>query len=230
MLVRDIHPFFFASESARPLSCGPPSRSVAGDSGGAGEDDARSSPAHYLALDQSAQLIGWAKGARGMERPEANTFGLPTLTGPNGEDEIGAVVGQVRKFLQDQFRDDPHLSHVIYESVYYDEEKRNPETFGQLCAVKAIVRLTCIDHRKTCIEVTPQEWRKAFLGYSDARALKGTSITLKEAAIARCEDLDWTVANEHEAEACGILTWALCQRFPEFATETSPLFRPGRAR
>lgn len=226
MIVRDVHQVFFeiAGAPSAGEAEGGSFRKVQPTAGRA----QLPSNVRYLALDQGSLRIGWASGYPDMEAPTFGTYTPPSLRAPNGEDLIGVVLEGIEGFLLDRFG--KGVTHVFLESVYFDDAQRsNPVTFAKLATVKNFVEYVCLKNRTQimrCEVVEPAQWRKHFLGYADKRGLQpGVASSLKSEAIMLCGRLGWSVHNEHEAEACGILSWALASNFPDYAIKTAPLFQ-----
>jgi hypothetical protein len=226
---RDIHPFFFAGDADAGLLAS--SKPGAGEMGGGSAASPGSPPVakfthpvKYLALDQSASNIGWAAMAAAQgTRPFCNTLKPPKITAPDGTDMIEIALLAIENFIEEQLRHD--VTHVFIESCYFDKDKDNPATFAKLTTIRDFIRYLC-KRRSTpttirCEEVEPRTWRKHFLGYADSGGFLPVS-SLKDAAMVRCREIGWSVVDEHQAEACGILNYALCRDFPDFAPHWDP--------
>jgi hypothetical protein len=171
----------------------------------------------YLALDQSTTNIGWARASPGWERPECNTYRPPPAQAPDGRllRFVPLLLG-IEPFLEAQI--ERHgVSHVFIESVYFDDsDMGNVRVFDQLSTVRDFVHYVCGKWGIPCEEVEPKTWRKHFLGYWRKQDLSD-DVSLKDAAMTMCRHVGWSVVDEHQAEAIGILTYALCRDYPRFA-------------
>lgn len=62
-----------------------------------------------------------------------------------------------------------------------------------------------------------QSWRKTFVG-------SGRPENPKEATLARCKLLGWSVKNDDEADAAGLWAHAMSLNYPHWAPKATPLF------
>lgn len=175
----------------------------------------------YLALDQSPRKIGWALGDIGV-KPRFGVHSLPQV----GDDHSPFLV-EARNWLEQRIiQDNVHL--VCFESPFLGPDT-NPIIIRKIYALVGVIELTCHDRQVPCKEVMIHTWRKHFLGYSQTpREVKGAAKRrrfIKDAAMRACVERDWFVQSDDAADACGILDYVMSCDDPNYAIETSPLFK-----
>lgn len=170
----------------------------------------------YLSLDQAPTKIGFARG--GPE--ETPTWGVFTPSKKHPECSI-------RDWLQSMITLLP-IRKVIHEAPFIGP-RSSPQNVIAMCGLPAIIRLVCDDCDVPCEEAPIDTWRKHFIGFTRApKGMRGNNRRrqhLKDAAMRACVERDWFVKQDDEADALGILDWALCRDFPQHGSDTAALFR-----
>lgn len=166
----------------------------------------------YLALDQAPRLIGWALGDVDMLAPLTGVLSI----GKRSVDPADMVI-TTRDWVKDQIQC-YRVSKVIAEQPFY---AANMASFALACEQLGVIRLVCAKMQVELVTVPPNEWRMRFLGV--CRAPAGIDKNkrrdwLKGQAIRACYLRKWDVKSHDEADACGILEWALSSDFKGFGT------------
>lgn len=217
-------PFHFTGD-LRVASSSSPDELRAGDKGGGATRSAP--PPIYLGLDQDSSRLPWARGYFGMPHPEVGTHGLSSWVAPNGLPDPGRVMEGVEEFIQSQAL--AHgVTHVWSEAVYHGENKLVVE---RLLTIRAALQHACFKANIVHREATPAEWRTHF--FDTARAPSHLNeierrAWFKQRAVDTCKWRKWPISGEHEAEACGILNYALCREYPTYDVAWLPLMDTGR--
>lgn len=186
-----------------------------------------------LAVDQSMTSTGWAHLAKGQHTP---TWGRYTL--PSWHDREGECLWTWFSWLGEKVAD-LRVTHLILENTFipmHNEGLTNRiAQYGQLGMASAVAWL-CTEKKSQPVEfsvVTPQQWRRAFLGSADApkglvQAQRRT--WLKERCVAECHKRGWLVDGNDAADALGILAYACSAIDPAFAIRQGALFRRAELR
>jgi hypothetical protein len=155
----------------------------------------------FLALDPATRT-GWAHWAPGMARPASGSFELPS-----SPDDLGRAGFVLHRELARLLKDHG------FQRVYY-EAPLPPSRMMGVTQLHTIAKVFCIaSHIESfccalnlrCRQVPQGAWRKAFVGKGGGEK----SATFKAWARERCEQLGWPVRSHDEAEACGILHYAI---------------------
>jgi hypothetical protein len=169
---------------------------------------------NYLALDQSPLRVGFAHAGPDSDMPKWGVYHLSRRS----------MEGSLRDWLQTMITVLP-IGRVIYEAPFIG---RSSSDLMKILSLPAIIRLVCEDGDVPCEMVSTTQWRKHFMGIS--RAPDGLKKHmrrkwLKDECMRSCVERDWFVTKDDEADALGILDWALCRDFPKRGNETAALFR-----
>ena len=108
------------------------------------------------------------------------------------------------------------VKRVIVEAPFSGP---NARAFMLACKMMGVIELTCEDHGILCVEATASQWRKHFIGFAQApRKLPKQQRRdwLKKRAIAACKARGWPVETDDEADAIGLLDYALALEFPVY--------------
>ena len=89
------------------------------------------------------------------------------------------------------------------------------ETNRKKFALAGVIELACYDLKIKCLEVSVNTWRKPFMGVTTG----GTKF-LKDEAMRECVRRGWFVESDDEADACGILSYAMSVAVPGTASST----------
>lgn len=149
-----------------------------------------------LGLDQSSNC-GWAVGPPGG-KPRWGTWRLPNYGQHEGR-TFWAIVDWLGTFIKSE-----GVTHVFWEQVWVPPQiKLDTNKLFKLIAFANAIQAACVDPRRGIdipdAYVTPGDWRKAFHGTAG-----GGRDYQKQLAMKSCAMRGWFVANDHEAEACGI--------------------------
>lgn len=155
----------------------------------------------FLALDPATNC-GWAFWKSGMEKPASGSFELPSL----GEN-LGRVGYQLHVELQ-------RLQAVHgFERVYYEAPIPPSRMMGatqlhvtaKVFTIAGHIESYCYAKNLRCRQVGQGAWRRTFVGKGAGEKTK----TFKDWARERCGQLGWNVRSHDEADACGILDYAI---------------------
>jgi hypothetical protein len=155
----------------------------------------------FLALDPATKT-GWAAWKPGMDRPASGSFDLPSI-----EDDLGAV----------GFRVHVELNRLLtvhgFERLFYEAPIPPSQLMGQIQLVTIAKIFTIAGHIESfcyakklrCRQVGMGAWRRHFVG----KGAGEKTATFKSWARDRCRQLGWNVRSHDEADACGILAYAV---------------------
>lgn len=167
---------------------------------------------NILALDLSKTCTGWAIWQEGWEKPRYGHWVLGSEETLNGQ-----VYEKLAEYLQEQ--------HSVMNFQYvYAEKKINPDylrghtnidTLTILCGIAEHLKYFCRVYRSTgsfpggirrLHEINVSSWRSDFIG----KQKRGTKkATLKALTMERCRQLGFRPRKEDEADALGLLTYAI---------------------
>lgn len=155
----------------------------------------------FLALDPATNT-GWATWKPGMDKPASGAFELPTC--PEDLGRVGFEVHVQLKRLLD--------AHG-FERVYYEApippsqlpDRIQLHTIAKTYAIATHIESFCHAMKLRCRQVGQGAWRKTFVGKGGGE----TTATFKAWSRQRCEQLGWEVSSHDEADACGILDFAI---------------------
>lgn len=139
---------------------------------------------------------------------------LSTLRMPSDPGEVARPMSKLRRALLDIHATDP-ITHLWFEAAILPQPKvdeqtgravmrTSPQSVYKLSALCGIAELVAYDLKAHCRQVEQQRWRKHFTGRGT-----GKSKDLKEAAKEAARLRGWKVANDHEADAAGVLDYGL---------------------
>jgi hypothetical protein len=155
----------------------------------------------FIALDPATNC-GWAAWAPGMEKPASGSFELPS-----DDDDLGRCGYQLHVNLQ-------KLETVHgFERVYYEAPLAPSQVMGQTqlktiakaFTIAGHIESYCYAKNLRCRVVHQASWRRTFLG-------RGTGVnkdTFKNWSRERCRQLGWNTRTHDEADALGILDYAI---------------------
>lgn len=158
----------------------------------------------FLALDLSKRRTGWAHWAPGMERPACGTW------------ELGCeLTSHGRVFLRVHQRINEINIVSGLEAIAY-EQPLDPGTLGRQTNFDVpFVLIGLAAHVESyaeakgirqCVSYHQATWRRHFIG----KMPRGTkSMTLKDFAVTRCQELGIQPGKHDAAEAVGILDYHL---------------------
>lgn len=156
-----------------------------------------------------------------MDRPASGTFELPSDAG-----ELGRTGCLVHRNLNDL------LKVHAFERVYYEQPIPPSQMMGNTSlamtaktfGIAAHIESFCYAKNLRCRYVSMGAWRRTFVGKGAGERSK----TFKDWALQRCRELGWNARSHDEADAQGILDYAIGLD-PEFNPpwrDDALLFRP----
>ena len=169
----------------------------------------------YLALDQSPARVGFAYGAVTMSKPASGVYRLDkSLMEASLRDWLQAMI--ILRGIQ----------RVVYEEPFVGPKMRQ-DILMRMLALPAIIKLVCHDCGLSNPLAAPQgTWRKHFLGVGRApNKTEKARQWLKDEAMRACAERCWYVDSDDEAEACGILDWALSKESCTICANNAGLLR-----
>lgn len=154
----------------------------------------------FLGLDP-ATSFGWAAWTPGMARPASGSFDLP-----DAEENLGRVGFAVHVELARL------LTVHNFDRIYFEapigsqkRERTNLRTVEKALAISSHIESFAYAKNIRCRQVHMGTWRRFFVGKGAGE--KGA--TFKAWARERCKQLQWNVRNSDEADACGVLAYAV---------------------
>ena len=160
-----------------------------------------------LAFDASS-TTGWAFFAGPRARPHLGSFDLPSTAADYGARSL-AMQRQVSKLIDD------HGPEVIaFEAPIFLPRDRW-HTRRLLTSLVVVIELVACARGLRCIEVDPSVTKASLCGPRRKVGGKFRAASKDEMMIAAV-NMGWSVANDHEADACGVATatFAHLQREP----------------
>lgn len=157
-----------------------------------------------LALDLSKRSTGWAYWEEGQANP---AYGSWTLGSEFTTD--GAVFAKLHRNMAD-LRKLCRFEHIVFEQPLRPDVLQgftNIETLRVLAGLAAHVESFGAAMRvRSTQPIHMASWRRHFLG----KMARGTKTkTLKEYARERCLQYGWKTRNDDEADAIGLLDYAI---------------------
>jgi len=172
-----------------------------------------------LAIDL-ATTAGYARGKLGDAAPLCGSIAF----GRTDRGMTNAVFADALRWITDIISDAPP-DIVIIEQMLPPEAMQGRTSRAvrdRLAGLHGIVRAAAHKHGVGEIsEASVGDVRAHFIGQ---RGLK--RYDAKRAVISRCRQLGWDVANDNEADACALWSFACGLLDPSAALRTSPLFNP----
>lgn len=127
---------------------------------------------------------------------------LMTVQLPSDPGEVARPMERLRRTLADLHAVEP-ITHLFFEATILPG-KTTPQTVFKLCALAGMAEWFAHRIGAKCRQVEQQRWRKHFIGRGTGR-----SEELKRLAMEACRIRGWTPANDHEADAAGVLDYGL---------------------
>lgn len=128
---------------------------------------------------------------------------LTTVRLPSDPGEVGRPMEKLRKFLANLHTDIEPITHLWFEATILPG-RTTPQTVYKLCALAGLAEWFAHRVGAHCRQVDQQSWRKHFIGRGT-----GKSEILKAMGIEACRRRGWSPANDHEADAAGVLDYGL---------------------
>lgn len=153
---------------------------------------------HFVALD-IATATGVARWKPGLSRPLLATIHL------SGESrEVGRPMEKLRQYLADLHAVEP-ITHLLFEAAIAPRNGRTTiDTIRKLMSLCAMAEWFGHRIEAETRQVEQGDWRKHFLGRGT-----GKSEELKQLSKQTARAYGWNIANDHEADASGILDYGL---------------------
>lgn len=176
-----------------------------------------------LALDIAKHRTGWATGRPGMSRPFWGTYELAG----NWERHEGKRLHQWRVFLEAKI-DEHQITYIAIERPFIDTKNFD---WNATCPILQMFGIALeLAHAKgvRCGSVSIQSWRSHFLG--TAQAPKGLAshqrtAALKDMALRQAANRGWLCQYHDEAEALGIMDYALACLDADYDHQVGPAVR-----
>lgn len=176
-----------------------------------------------LALDIAKHRTGWAVGGPGWERPKWKHY---SLAGDWDRHE-GQRLHQWRTFLETKI-DEFKVTYIAMERPFIDLKAFDYNGTCPILQMHGILLELAHARGIRAGAVSIASWRSHFLGTSKApaglAAAQRTS-ALKDMAMRRCAERGWLPEYHDEAEALGILDFALACLDPDYEHATGPTVR-----
>jgi hypothetical protein len=178
---------------------------------------------NFLAFDQAPNHTGWA--ASSDEEGAKVHFGTLSMSDYGDNDQRMArdlefeIVGLLKKFQP---------RYVFFEQIVVKTHKgvpilNMPVLYAQF-TVACTIQVVCMQHNVECEMILIADWRKRFLGRSNMPKWAGKKGKgrdwLKEAAMIECARRNLLPANDHEAEAIGILDYGIASKSFDYRFRT----------
>jgi len=176
-----------------------------------------------LALDIAKHRTGWAVGFPGMPRP---SWGVYELAGDWDRHE-GLRLNQWRRFLESKI--DAHgVTYIAMERPFIDMKSFDYNGTAPILQMHGIVLELAHARGARAGAVSIASWRSHFLGTAKApaglAAAQRTS-ALKDMAMRQCASRGWLPQYHDEAEALGIMDFALACLDADYDHTTGPAVR-----
>lgn len=176
-----------------------------------------------LALDIAKHRTGWAVGSPVMSRP---SWGVYQLAG-DWERHEGLRLHQWRTFLKSTIRE-RGVTYVAMERPFIDQRDFNYNGTVPIIQMWGIVveLSQALQIRHGAVPIG--SWRSHFLGTAKAPAGLGKAqrtSALKDMAMRQCAQRGWLPEFHDEAEALGIMDYALACLDADYDHKTGPVTR-----
>ena len=127
---------------------------------------------------------------------------LSTLRLGGAPEELGRPLETLRQHLADIHKAEP-ITHLFFEASILPG-RTNLQTVNKLCSLAGMAEWFAYRINAVCRRVEQQSWRKHFIGRGN-----GKSAELKRLAIEAARLRGWTVEDDHQADAAGVLDYGL---------------------
>lgn len=176
-----------------------------------------------LALDIAKHRTGYAIGHPGMNRPY---WGVHALSGDWDRHE-GERLHQWRSFLE-RIITERHVTYIAMERPFIDMKSFDWNGTAPILQMHGIVLELAHARGIRAGAVAIASWRSHFLGTSKAPpglASHQRTAALKDMAMRECASRGWLPEYHDEAEALGIMDYALACLDPDYDHKTGPAVR-----
>jgi len=179
-----------------------------------------------LALDIAKRQTGWAIGS--VEKPAIawgvfDTTNRPFL--PSWDEAEALHVSRFYNFIE-KLHHDYGFESIMYEESFLDAARFSPAGTRATLFFIAMLMLFSTQHCINLDSVAIQTWRGRFVPGAPPKGLDQYHRRKwwKDRSIAACKLRGWNVSNSDEAEALGILDYALSEKDPHYAGSSDPIF------
>lgn len=173
-----------------------------------------------LALDIAKHRTGWAVGSPGMNRPWWGTYNLAG----DWDRHEGLRLHQWRTFLEAKI-EERAITYIAIERPFIDTGDFDWNATMPILQMWGIALELAHARGIRCGVISIQSWRSHFLGTAKAPAglskAKRTD-ALKDMATRRAAARGWLTQYHDEAEALGIMDFALACLDPDYEHRTGP--------
>ena len=165
-----------------------------------------------LALDLATKT-GWAYALPSMSQPRSGVFTLPD-TGSN----VGWFLDAFERWLT-PFQREIAVQEVVFEAPLHLPNS-NINTARKLMSIAAMTEFVCRRNGTRYFEANNASWRKHFIGKGG-----GKGQVLKAMTVEACRDRGWSPRDDNEADALGLLDYAVHLRKWQPPWASGALFR-----
>lgn len=154
-----------------------------------------------FALDPATHC-GWARWRPGMERPASGAFDLPS-----GDEDLGRVGYQLHYELAQAHKFEK-IERLFYEAPIPPSNmmgRTQLHVTAKVFTIAGHIESFCYAKNIRCRVVGMGAWRRFFVG----RGAGEKGATFKAWARERCRQLGWDTRSHDEADALGILAYAI---------------------
>lgn len=176
-----------------------------------------------IALDLSLKSTGWAVGSPDS-RPTFGVFKTDAWA-----DNEGRELHRFRNHLI-ALHERHAATHIVAEQIFI--KPGSIQFLGTQCQfmLMAIALEFAASVGLRVFQVSSQQWRSRFLGTAKLPPTfkSGTDIARREwkrRALAECAKRGWWCSVDDEADALGLLDYALCALDRKYAGKSAPVFR-----
>lgn len=176
-----------------------------------------------LALDLAKNRTGWAVGYPGMPRP---SWGVFQLAG-EWERHEGKRLNEWRRFLEKKIGEHA-VTYIAMERPFIDLKAFDYNGTVPIMQMQGIALELAESRSLKSGAVSIQSWRSHYLGLTAAPkhlAQKERTPWLKDAAMKRCAERGWLPEYHDEAEALGIMDFALACLDADYDHKVGPTVR-----
>lgn len=176
-----------------------------------------------LALDLNSRSCGVAFGGPTDGGPRCVTWRLP---GCGDEDKLNRSCAGLYNSIS-EFSKLIHPDIIAIEATFNPQKaegdsRSNNFTVVSSFSLAAVARAAAQNVGAKVVLTHVQSWRKTFCGH-------GRPKDPKEATLARCKLLNWSVANDDEGDAAGLWCHEMSLHYRHWSPKGTPLFRSGAA-
>ena len=172
---------------------------------------------HILGLDFATKTgVAYGQAGAPAARIQTETWSLP---GGGGED-VGAFMHALRTKLEDRLM--RGIECIVFEAPYVAQHRGNdgrmhsaPDQIRRAFGAAAICEELAFARGIPVYEIVTVSLKKQFAGNGKAK---------KPDMIVAAQRRGFTVANDHEADACGCFHHGVVSLTPQFAHVYDPLF------